>query len=79
MIEFLEGKILWSLPISGQILFTKTNEPLDDTLAYWYPFHSSFLQLPKSLHYIENFRLRGGLIDYAIIHRCSEYTLPFDA
>jgi hypothetical protein len=79
MIEFVGGKILWSLPISGQILFTKTNEPLDEILAYWYPSHSSFLKLPESLHYTENFRLREGLINYAIIHRCSEHTLPFDA
>jgi len=79
MISEVNGKVIWTLKVEAPHLINGNLEPLDEILAYWYPSHSAFLKLPESLHYTENFRLREGLINYAIIHRCSEHTLPFDA
>ena len=70
MIDGVEGKILWTLPVQGQILVNGNVETLDEILAYWYPSHAAFLDMVSSPDRLENFEIRKELIDFAIIHRC---------
>lgn len=70
MINGVGGKILWTLPIQGQILVNGNIETLDEILAYWYSSHAAFLDTVSSPDRLENFEMRKELIDFAIIHRC---------
>ena len=47
MIGNVGGKILWSLQVKDQILMNGPHESIDEILAYWYPSHQSFLDIPK--------------------------------
>lgn len=76
MIDGVAGKIIWTLPIKGQILINGHLEELDEILAYWYPSHQAFLDMVKSPGREENFEIRKELIDYAVIHRCSGVNPP---
>lgn len=76
MIGNVGGKILWTIPVMGQILVNGPIEPIDEIMAYWYPSHQSFLDIPKFEITKENFEIRKNLIDYAIIHRCSGENPP---
>ena len=76
MIANVDGKILWSLPVEGQILVNGDLEPVDEILAYWYPSHQSFLNTRNYEITKRNFELRQELVDYAIIHRCSGENPP---
>lgn len=76
MIDGVGGKIIWTLPIMGQILTNGHLEKLDEILAYWYPSHQAFLDMISSPHREENFEIRKELIDYAVIHRCSGTNPP---
>jgi len=44
MIDRVSGKIIWTLPVKGQVLINGHLEALDEILAYWYPTHLSFLK-----------------------------------
>ena len=70
MIDRVSGKIIWTLPVKGQVLINGHLEALDEILAYWYPSNSSFLEMVNSPNRIENFEIRKVLIEYAIIHQC---------
>ena len=70
MIDSVGGKIIWELPVKGQVLINGHLEALDEILAYWYPSHAAFLGMIKSPKRIENFEIRKELIEYAVIHRC---------
>ena len=48
MIDGVKGKILWTLPVEGQILVNGHLEPLDEILAYWYPSSQAFLDMISS-------------------------------
>ena len=48
MIDSVDGKIIWTLPVKGQVLINGHLEPLDEMLAYWYPSHGAFLDMIKS-------------------------------
>ena len=37
MLDAVDGKILWTLPVQGQPLINGDLEPLDEILAYWPP------------------------------------------
>lgn len=76
MIGNVGGKILWTLPVKGQILINGPLEPLDEILAYWYPSHQSFLDIPKFEITRKNFEIRKELIDFAVVHRCDGRNLP---
>lgn len=76
MIANVDGKILWSLPVKGQILVNGALEPVDEILAYWYPTHQSFLNTRNYEITKRNFELRQELVDYAIIHRCDGENPP---
>ncbi len=76
MIDGVKGKILWTLPVEGQILVNGHLEPLDEILAYWYPSSQAFLDMISSPDREENFAIREALIDFAIIHRCSGTNPP---
>lgn len=76
MINNVGGKILWTLRVQGQILVNGPLEPLDEIMAYWYPSHQSFMDIPKFEITSKNFELRKNLIDYAIVHRCSGENPP---
>ena len=76
MIDEVKGKILWTLPVKGQILVNGNLEKIDEILAYWYPSHKSFLEMINSPHRKENFDIRKQLINYAIIHRCDGRKVP---
>lgn len=76
MIGNVGGKILWTLPVKGQILINGPLEPLDEILAYWYPSHQSFLDIPKFEITRKNFEIRKELIDFAVVHRCDGRNPP---
>lgn len=76
MIANVGGKILWSLPVQGQILVNGDLEPVDEILAYWYPSHRSFLDTRNHEITKRNFELRQELVEYAIIHRCDGESPP---
>ena len=76
MIGNVGGKILWALPVLGQILVNGELEPVDEILAYWYPSHQSFLDTRNFDVVKTNFELRKQLVDYAIIHRVSGENPP---
>ena len=76
MINGVAGKIIWTLPIKGQILINGHLEKLDEILAYWYPSHQAFLDMVSSPDREENFEIRKELIDYAGVHRCSGINPP---
>ena len=76
MIDSVDGKIIWTLPVKGQVLINGHLEALDEILAYWYPSHSSFLEMVNSPNRIKNFEIRKELIEYAIIHRCDGTNPP---
>lgn len=76
MIGNVGGKILWTLPVKGQILVNGPLEPLDEILAYWYPSHQSFLDIPKFEITRKNFDIRKDLIDFATVHRCDGRNPP---
>ena len=69
MIEDVGGKILWRMPVLGQLLSNGPNEPIDEIIAYYYPTHQSLLNTRGKEITKKNFELRQDLIDYAIIHR----------
>lgn len=69
MLDAVDGKILWTLPIQGQPLINGDLEPLDEILAYWYPSHQAFLDMATSDLKDENMEARKELVEYAIIHR----------
>ena len=58
MIDGVGGKILWALPVHGQILVNGHLEPLDEILAYWYPSSQAFLDMISSPDRQENFAIR---------------------
>ena len=76
MIDSVDGKIIWTLPVKGQVLINGHLETLDEILAYWYPSHGAFLDMIKSPKRIENFEIRKELIEYAVIHRCDGNNPP---
>ncbi len=76
MIGNVGGKILWTLKVKGHILVNGSHEQLDEILAYWYPSHQSFLDMPKFEIAKNNFEIRKSLIDYAIVHRCNGENPP---
>ena len=76
MIDSVDGKIIWTLPVKGQVLINGHLEPLDEMLAYWYPSHGAFLDMIKNPKRIENFEIRKELIEYAVIHRCDGNNPP---
>ena len=69
MLDAVDGKILWTLPVQGQPLINGELEPLDEILAYWYPSHQAFLDMATSDLKDENMEARKELVEYAIIHR----------
>ncbi len=77
MVANVDGKILWTLPVQGQILVNGHREPLDEILAYWYPSHRNFLEMTRFEITKRNFELRQSLIDFAAVHRCEGAELPF--
>lgn len=76
MITNVGGKILWSIPVKGQILVNGPHEPIDEILAYWYPSHQSFIDIPKFEVTKQNFEIRKELVDYAVVHRCDGINPP---
>lgn len=68
------GKILWRHAVHGQAV---GEQKLDEILAAWYPSHQAFLDLRAAPGAEDNFRLRGECVEYAVIHRCSGDTYPF--
>lgn len=76
MIDSVGGKILWRLPVLGQLLTNNANEPIDEIIAYWYPSHQSLLATRGTEITKLNFELRQDLIDYAIIHRVDGQNPP---
>ena len=76
MIDDVNGKIIWTIPIKGPIVVYGHLERLDEILAYWYPSHKSFLNLVNSSHRTENLKIREDLISYAVIHRCDGRNVP---
>ena len=75
-IEFANAKILWSIPVNGQIMHNGNGQPLSEILAYWYPSHKAFLNMKHAPELEENFTIRKELIKYAIIHRCDGRNPP---
>ena len=69
MLNAVDGKILWTLPVQGQPLINGDLEPLDEILAYWYPSHQAFLDMATSDLKDQNMEARKELVEYAIIHR----------
>ena len=76
MIENVGGKILWSLPVMGQILTNGPVEPIDELLAYWYPSHQSFLDIPKFEITKSNFEIRKHIVEFAVVNRCDGSNPP---
>ena len=69
MLDAVDGKILWTLPVQGQPLINGELEPLDEILAYSYPSHQAFLDMATSDLKEENMEARKELVEYATIHR----------
>lgn len=76
MISNVGGRILWSLPVMGQILTNGPIEPIDEILAYWYPSHQSFLNIPKFEVTISNFEIRKEIVEFAVVNRCDGSNPP---
>ena len=76
MIEYGDGKILWSMPVQGQILYNGKCQTLSEILAYWYPSHQAFLSMKDAPYREENFAIRKEIIEYAIVHRCDGRNPP---
>ena len=76
MIEYGDGKILWSMPVQGQILHNGMCQTLSEILAYWYPSHQAFLSMKDAPYREENFAIRKEIIEYAIVHRCDGRNPP---
>ena len=76
MIKFVDAKILWSIPVKGQIMHNGNGQPLSEILAYWYPSHQAFLDMKDAPDLEENFTIRKEIIEYAIIHRCDGRNSP---
>ncbi len=70
MIANVGGRILWALPVHGQIVGNGPQQPLDEILAYWYPSHGAFLALRDLEITKRNFELRAELVEFAAVHRC---------
>ena len=76
MIKFADAKILWSIPVKGQIMHNGNGQPLSEILAYWYPSHQVFLDMKDAPDLDENLTIRKEIIEYAIIHRCDGRNSP---
>ena len=76
MIEYGDGKIIWSMPVQGQILYNGECQTLSEILAYWYPSHQAFLSMKDAPYREENFAIRKEIIEYAIVHRCDGRNPP---
>ena len=76
MIEYGDGKILWSMLVQGQILHNGKCQTLSEILAYWYPSHQAFLSMKDAPYREENFAIRKEIIEYAIVHRCDGRNPP---
>ena len=76
MIKFADAKILWSIPVKGQIMHNGNGQPLSEILAYWYPSQQAFLDMKDAPDLEENFAIRKEIIEYAIIHRCDGRNSP---
>ena len=76
MIEYGDGKIIWSMPVQGQILYNGKCQTLSEILAYWYPSHQAFLSMKDAPYREENFAIRKEIIEYAIVHRCDGRNPP---
>ena len=63
MIKFADAKILWSIPVKGQIMHNGNGQPLSEILAYWYPSHQAFLDMKFSSRPGETFITRNDLIE----------------
>jgi hypothetical protein len=75
--KFLPGagaKILWRVPVFGQAV---GDQKIDELIACWYPVHKIFLNLYDAPGAVENFRLKGLCVEYAVIHRCPGDRYPF--
>ena len=66
MLDASEGKLLCVLPVRGKRLSNGVSEDLDEVIAFWYPTHQSFLDLPTAPGAEENFRLRGLAVERAV-------------
>ena len=77
MIDAVGGKILWRMPVEGQLLNNGPNEPLDEIICYYYPTHQALLDTRGLAITSRNFELRKDLIDYAIIHRVKGDNPPY--
>ena len=76
MIEYGDGKVIWSVPVRGQLLYNGDCQALSEILAFWYPSHRAFLSMKDSPYREENFAIRKEIIEYAIIHRCDGRNPP---
>ena len=76
MIKFADAKILWSIPVKGQIMHNGNGQPLSEILAYWYPSHQAFLSMKDAPYREENFAIRKEIIEYANVHRCDGRNPP---
>lgn len=76
MIDSVGGKILWRLPVLGQLLINNANEPIDEIIGYWQHSHESLLSTRGSAITKENFEIRQELVENAIIHRVNEDNPP---
>ena len=57
MIDSVGGKIIWTLPVKGQVLINGHLEALDEILAYWYPSHAAFLVMIKAQNVMRTLKL----------------------
>mgnify|MGYP001167531425 CR=1 FL=1 len=76
MITDVEGKIIWTFHIKGQILVNGYHQKIDEILGYWYPSHLAFMKLLESPDRHESFKLRKRLITNSIIHICDGRNTP---
>ena len=76
MIEYANGKVIWNIPVRGQLLYNGDCQALSEILAFWYPSHQAFLSMKDAPYREENFAIRKEIIEYAIIHRCDGRNPP---
>ena len=76
LIEYANGKVIWTIPVRGQLLYNGKCQTLSEILAYWYPSHQAFLSIKDAPYREENFAIRKEIIEYAIIHRCDGRNPP---
>ena len=76
MIEYANGKVIWTIPVRGQLLYNGDCQALSEILAFWYPSHQAFLSMKDAPYREENFAIRKEIIEYAIIHRCDGRNPP---